>query len=52
MRWQWHQLEHMQIICTLLQTDNHHSTVTGRMIFLTPNQQRQGIEGNYKMPEY
>jgi len=22
-RWQWHQLNHMQIICTLLQTDNH-----------------------------
>jgi len=25
MRWQWHQLDHMQIICTLLQTDNHTS---------------------------
>jgi len=22
----WHQLDHMQIICTLLQTDNHSST--------------------------
>jgi len=22
----WHQLEHMQIICTMLQTDNHAST--------------------------
>jgi len=22
MGWQWHQLNHMQIICTLLQTDN------------------------------
>jgi len=21
--WQWHQLEDMKIICTLLQTDNH-----------------------------
>jgi len=21
--WQWHQLEHMQIICTSLQTENH-----------------------------
>ena len=21
--WQWNQLDHMQIICTLLQTDNH-----------------------------
>jgi len=25
MGWQWHQLHHMQIICTLLQTDNHAS---------------------------
>jgi len=26
MGWQWHQLDHMQFICTLLQTDNHAST--------------------------
>jgi len=26
MGWQWHQLDHMQKICTLLQTDNHAST--------------------------
>jgi len=26
MRWQWNQLDHMQIICTSLQTDNHSST--------------------------
>ena len=26
MWWQWHQLDHMQIIWTLLQTDNHAST--------------------------
>jgi len=26
MEWQWHQLDHMQIICTLFQTDNHNST--------------------------
>jgi len=26
MGWQWHQLDHMQIICTLLHTDNHAST--------------------------
>jgi len=25
MGWQWHQQDHMQIICTLLQTDNHAS---------------------------
>ena len=24
--WQWHQLDHIQIICTSLQTDNHAST--------------------------
>jgi len=42
MEWQWQQLDHMQIICTLLQTNNHavphHSLFTGRMLFLTPNQ--------------
>jgi len=26
MGWQWHQLDHMQIICTSLQTNNHAST--------------------------
>jgi len=26
MGWQWHQLDHMQITCTSLQTDNHAST--------------------------
>jgi len=26
MGWQQHQLDHMQIICTSLQTDNHTST--------------------------
>jgi len=26
MAWQWHQLDHMQNICTSLQTDNHAST--------------------------
>jgi len=38
-------------VCTSLQTDNHASTsplsfFTGRMPFLTPNQQRQSTEGN------
>ena len=46
--WQWHQLDHMQIICTSLQTDNYASTsplsFTGRMPFLPPNQQRQSTE--------
>ena len=26
LRWQWHQLDHMQTSCTLLQTDNHTNT--------------------------
>jgi len=26
MSWPWHQLDHMQRICTLLQTDSHVST--------------------------
>jgi len=50
MGWQWHQLEHKQIICALLQTDNHASTsslkfFTGQMPFLPPNQQCQSHEG-------
>jgi len=49
MEWHWHQLDHMQIICTSLQTDNHANTssliFTGRMIFLTLNQQCQITEG-------
>jgi len=26
MEWQWHQLDHIQILCTSLQRDNHAST--------------------------
>ena len=45
MGWQWHQLDdHMQIICTTLQTDNHASTLS--LNFLTPNQQCQSSEGS------
>ena len=51
MGWQWHQLDHMQIICTSLQTDTtpvpHHSVFTGRMLFLTPKQQCQTTEGQW-----
>jgi len=46
--WQWHQLDHMQTICTSLQTDNHTNTsslITGWMLFLTPNQHCQSTEG-------
>ena len=50
--WQWHQLDHMQITCTSLQTDNQSQYLTtrffkGRMPFLPPNQQRQSTEGSY-----
>ena len=49
--WQWHQLDHMQTICTLLQSDNHTNTsslnFTGQMLFLTPNQQCQSTEGRF-----
>jgi len=47
---QWHQLDHMQIICISLQTDNHASTsslnfFTVWAVFLMPNQQCQSTEG-------
>jgi len=50
MWWQWHRLDHMHIICTSLQTDNHASTsplsfFAGRIPFLPPNQLRQSTEG-------
>jgi len=50
--WQWHQLNHMQIICTSHRTDNHASTslpnlFTGQMLFLMPNYQFQSTEGLY-----
>ena len=46
----WHQLDHMQTICTSLQTGwttptPHHSIFTGQMLILAPNQQRQSTEG-------
>jgi len=50
MRRQWHQLDHMQIICTLLQTGNYTSTLslifTGRMLFVTLNQWCQSTDSN------
>jgi len=52
--WQWHQLGHMQV-CISLQTHNHASTpplslFTGRMPFLSRNQQRQSTEGIVTQP--
>jgi len=51
MGWQWHQLDHMQINCTSLQTDNHASTSSlsfyRQDAFLMPNQQHQSTEGSF-----
>jgi len=50
-RWQWYQLDHLQIIRISLQTDNHASTsslgVYRLDAFLPPNQQRQSTEGTH-----
>jgi len=32
--WQWHQLDHMQTLCTSLQTDNHASTLSLICVYL------------------
>ena len=50
-RWQCLQLDHMQIICTSLQTDNHTSNspfsfFTGWLSFPLLNQHASSIEGN------
>ena len=51
MGWQWHKLDHMQIICTSFQTDNHTGTSSlsffwgGQILFLITSQQCQSIEG-------
>ena len=48
MEWQWHQLDHMQIICTWLQTDNHASTSSLNFFGdRTSNQQRQCTESKH-----
>jgi len=38
MGWQWHQLHHMQIICTSLQSDNHAGTSS--LVFTMPHHAR------------
>ena len=47
--WQWRQLDHMQTICTSIQTVNHINTssviFSGRMLFQTPIHQCQSIGG-------
>jgi len=55
MGWQWHQLDHMQIICTSLQTDKHAIISPLSLLFtcwmplLLPNQQCQSTEGTNKI---
>jgi len=44
MGWQCHQMDHMQAICTLLQTVNHTSTLSHRAGCSSPNQQLQITE--------
>jgi len=54
--WQWHMLNHMQIICTLLQTDNHASTSSLHIFYYRPdalpaaNQQRQSTNAQKHIP--
>jgi len=50
---QWHQLDHMQTICTSLQTGKPHQHLmtqifTGWMHFLMPSEQCQSTEGFVK----
>ena len=44
--WQWHQLDHMQIICTLLQTNNNASTYWLLDKVLRPTQHKTGHFGD------
>jgi len=49
MGWQWHQLDHIQITCISLQTDNRANTsplsvFTGHILSMMPNQQCQSAK--------
>jgi len=33
LRWHWHQLDHNDTICTLLQSDNHHTNTSSLNFF-------------------
>jgi len=49
--WQWHQLDHIQTVCSSPKTENHTNTrpiFTGLMLFLMPSQQCQSTEGKQK----
>jgi len=45
MGWQWHQLDHSKSSAPRSRQITTPVTVTGRMPFLPPNQQRQSTEG-------
>jgi len=45
MGWQWHELNHMQIICTSLQTDNYASTSSLHRSQLVD--QKYEVQGNF-----
>ena len=45
--WQWHQLDHMQIMCTSLQTDNHASTSSLNFYRLKPLPDAQPTVSKY-----
>jgi len=47
--WQWHQLDHMQIICTSLQTDNHATVFTGRTPFLSPTNSVKALKAHVSL---
>jgi len=54
MGWQWHQLDHMQIICILLQRDNHASTWSLNFLQAVcsswrPNNSVKALKANYAM---
>jgi len=54
MEWQLHQLNHIQIMCTYLQTDNHASITslkffTDQMLFLMPNQQHKPLKASFHL---
>jgi len=50
---QWHQLDYLQTICTLIQTDNYTITppliFTGRVPFLPPSQECQSTEDTFSV---
>jgi len=49
MAWQWHQLDHTQIICRQKNIRQHLITYfcTHLMLFVMPNQQHRRYEGNH-----